>query len=49
MTNKQQTILAIRVAATMRALIGLVGVTDAKVASVCVADTVKELEKEVKD
>ena len=43
MTKGQQAELAIRVADTMKALAGLVGVTDAKVASLCVEDTANAL------
>ena len=45
LTTEQQTELARRVAVTMKALAGLVGVTvtDAKVASLAVADTAKAL------
>ena len=45
MTTDQQLKLTIRVAATMKTLAGLVGVTDVTVASLCVADAAKELMK----
>ena len=43
MTKNQQITLAVHVAATMKALAGLVGVTDAKVASLCVEAAAKAL------
>ncbi len=43
LTTKQNIELSMRVASTMKALAGLVGVSNAKVASLCVADTAKEL------